>query len=91
MKTYFPYNLILPKYLGMVKIFRSRMSKTRAWEGGASVFINLFFCIFDLVPPSVCLKIPFRLSEGEAEGGCGGEFRLARAKSNCGQPCHPAH
>jgi hypothetical protein len=48
------------------------MSKTRAWEGGASVFTNLFLCIFLFVPPSVCPKIPFRLSEGEAEGVCGG-------------------
>ena len=66
------HNIILPKYLGIVKEKGSRMSKTRAREGGASVFTALLSCFCILVPPSVRQKIPFRLRKGKAEGGCGG-------------------
>ena len=72
MKTHLSYNLILPKYLRIVKKFGSRMTKTRAREGGASVFTALLSCFCILVPPSVRQKIPFRLRKGKAEGGFGG-------------------
>ena len=65
------HNVILPKYLRIVKKKGSRISKTRAREGGASVFTALFsfFCIS--VPPSARKKFwPFNQA-GEKEGGWG--------------------
>jgi len=42
MNTTTSHNLILPKYLIKVKGKGRKISKTCAWEGGASVFISLF-------------------------------------------------
>ena len=65
------HNLILPKYLRIVKEKGSRISKTRAREGGASVFTALLssFCIS--VPPSARKKFWPSNQAGEKEGGWG--------------------
>jgi len=67
------HNIILPKYLRMVKEKGSRMSKTRAREGGASVFTALFFSFLISAPPSARSK-NFRAKPkqaGKKEGGWG--------------------
>ena len=73
MQMLLSHNIILPKYLRIVKEKGSRMSKTRAREGGASVFTALFssFCIS--APPSARSK-NFRAKPkqaGKKEGGWG--------------------
>ncbi len=45
------HNLILPKYLRIAKKKGSRISKTRAREGGASVFTALFSSFRISAPP----------------------------------------
>ena len=67
------HNLILPKYLIIVKEKGSKNSKARAREGGASAFTAVlsFFSVF-LVPPS--RRKIFRAKPkqaGEKEGGWG--------------------
>ena len=49
------HNLILPKYLLMVKSQGSKNPKARAREGGASAFTTMFS--FFSVPPSVRRKV----------------------------------
>jgi len=65
------HNLILPKYLIIVKEKGSKISKTRAREGGASVFTALLssFCIS--APPFACSKKFGAKSKqaGKKEGG----------------------
>ncbi|OGY09340.1 MAG: hypothetical protein A2782_02595 [Candidatus Blackburnbacteria bacterium RIFCSPHIGHO2_01_FULL_43_15b] len=62
-------NIIVPNKLKMVKSFStlgSRISKTRAREGGASVFSSFVFGFLFLVPPSARKKFwPFNQA-GEA-------------------------
>ena len=73
MKMLLSHNIILPKYLGIVKEKGSRMSKTRAWEGGASVFTALFSSFRISAPPSARSK-NFRAKPkqaGKKEGGWG--------------------
>ena len=69
------HNLILPKYLIIVKEKGSKNSKARAREGGASAFTAVlsFFSVF-LVPPSVRRKVLGAKPKqaGKKEGGFGG-------------------
>ena len=65
------HNVILPKYLRIVKKKGSRISKTRAREGGASVFTALLFSFRISVPPSVRKKFWPSNQAGEKEGGWG--------------------
>ena len=78
------HNLIVPKYLIMVKSQGSKNPKARAREGGASAFTAVlsFFSVF-LVPPSVRRKVLGAKPKqaGKKEGGWG-EFRFSFAKSN---------
>ena len=68
------HNLILPKYLIIVKEKGSNNSKARAREGGASAFTAIlsFFFIFS-VPPSVRRKVlgakPKQAGKKEGLGG----------------------
>ena len=50
------HNVILPKYLKIVKKKESKILKTRAWEGGASVFTFFVFYFLYSVPPSARKK-----------------------------------
>lgn len=59
------HNLILPKYLRIVKIKGSRISKTRAREGGASVFTSFILSLFLFGPAIRSLK----KFQGEAQVG----------------------
>jgi len=73
MQMLLSHNIILPKYLGIVKKKGSRMSKTRAREGGASVFTALFSSFRISAPPSARSK-NFRAKPkqaGKKEGGWG--------------------
>jgi len=73
MKMFLSHNIILPKYLRIVKEKGSRMSKTRAREGGASVFSALFSSFRISAPPSARSK-NFRAKPkqaGKKEGGLG--------------------
>jgi hypothetical protein len=73
MQMFLSHNIILPKYLGIVKEKGSRMSKTRAREGGASVFTALFSSFRISAPPSARSK-NFRAKPkqaGKKEGGWG--------------------
>jgi hypothetical protein len=73
MKMFLSHNIILPKYLRIVKEKGSRMSKTRAREGGASVFSALFYFFRISAPPSARSK-NFRAKPkqaGKKEGGWG--------------------
>lgn len=70
------YNIILPKYLEIVKK-----------KGSSFVFSALGG--WDKEKKENSAKKIAVGSEGVAEGGFGGEFRHARAKSNCGQPRRP--
>ena len=75
------HNLILPKYLLMVKSQGSKNSKARAREGGASAFtaMSSFFSVPPSVRPKVSVPVPF---EQEKSGrGVWGEFRFSLAKS----------
>jgi len=71
MQMLLSHNIILPKYLGIVKEKGSRMSKTRAREGGASVFTALFSSFRISAPPSARKKIWPSNQAGEKEGGWG--------------------
>ena len=75
MQMILSHNIILPKYLIIVKEKGSRMSKTRAWEGWASVFTALFsfFCIS--VPPSARSK-KFRAKPKQAGGNAGAGLKV---------------
>ena len=65
------HNLILPKYLRIVKEKGSRMSKARTREGGVSAFTALLSSFRISVPPSARKKFwPFNQA-GEKEGGWG--------------------
>ena len=59
------YNLILPKYLRIVKEKGSRMSKTRIWVGWDKRF-HLFIIFFSYFGPAVCSLKKF---QGEAQAG----------------------
>ena len=65
------HNLILPKYLRIVKEKGSRISKTRAREGGASVFTSFILSFLYSVPPSARKKFWPSNQAGEKEGGWG--------------------
>ena len=73
------HNLILPKYLRIVNKKGRRISKTRAREGGASVFTALFSSFRISAPPSARSKNfrakpppeAGRQSAGKKEGGLG--------------------
>ncbi len=76
MKMLLSHNIILPKYLRIVKEKGSRISKTRAREGGASVFTALFSSFRISAPPSARSK-NFRAKPkraGKKEGGLGEEI-----------------
>ena len=70
---------MIPKFQRMVKEIGSRISKTRAWEGGASVFTSFILSFLYSVPPSARQKFwssppPLKLwragiQAGEKEGG----------------------
>ena len=90
------HNLILPKYLIIVKEKGSKNSKARAREGGASAFTAVlsFFSVF-LVPPSVRRKVLGAKPKqaGKKEGGWGEgifarllpfPFRLRKGKAEGG-------
>src|SRR3989344_1275102 len=91
------HNLILPKYLLMVKSQGSKNPKARAWEGGASAFTTMlsFFSVFS-VPPSVRPKVLGAKPKqaGKKEGGWGEgifarsclpfPFRLSKRKAEGG-------
>ena len=62
------HNIRLPKYLRMVKEKGSRMSKTRAREGGASVFTALLSSFHVSAPPSARSK-NFKAKPKQAGGG----------------------
>src|SRR3989344_1830166 len=65
------HNVILPKYLRIVKKKGSGISKTRAWEGGASVFTSFILSFLYSVPPSARKKFWPSNQAGEKEGGWG--------------------
>ena len=65
------HNVILPKYLRIVKKKGSRISKTRAREGGASVFTALLSSFRISVPPSARQKFWPSNQAGEKERGWG--------------------
>src|SRR3989344_7543999 len=65
------HNLILPKYLRIVKKKGSRIFKTCAREGGASVFTSFILSFLYSVPPSVRKKFWPSNQAGEKEGGWG--------------------
>ncbi len=94
MQMLLSHNIILPKYLGIVKEKGSRMSKTRAREGGASVFTALFSSFSISAPPSARSK-NFRAKPkqaGKKEGGLGeGIFArlLCPSKAGCGWEAFP--
>jgi len=71
MNIIIPHNLILPKYLRIVKEKGSRISKTRAREGGASVFTSFILSFFYSVPPSARKKFWPSNQAGKKEGGWG--------------------
>jgi len=73
MQRLLSHNIILPKYLRMVKEKGSRMSKTRAREGGVSVFSALFSS-FRISAPLSARSKNFRAKPkqaGKKEGGLG--------------------
>ena len=63
------HNLILPKYLRIVKEKGSRISKTRARDGGASVFTSFILSFLYSVPPSARKKFWPSNQASEKEGG----------------------
>jgi len=65
------HNLILPKYLRIVKEKGSRISKTRARDGGASVFTSFILSFLYSVPPSARKKFWPSNQAGEKEGSWG--------------------
>ena len=65
------HNLILPKYLRIVKKKGSRIFKTCAREGGASVFTSFILSFLFSVPPSARKKFWPSNQAGEKEGGWG--------------------
>ena len=78
------HNLILQKYLIIVKEKGSKNSKARARGGGASAFTAVlsFFSVF-LVPPSVRRKVlGAKPKQAGKKEGVWGEFRFFFAKSN---------
>ena len=77
------HNLILPKYLIIVKEKGSKNSKARAREGGASAFTAVlsFFSVF-LVPPSRRKVLGAKPEQaGKKEGVEGKEFLPACFRS----------
>jgi len=80
------HNLILPKYLRFVNKKGRRISKTRAWEGGASVFTALFSS-FRISAPLSARSKNFRAKPkqaGKKEGGWGeGIFARPSGKVFC--------
>ena len=62
---------MIPKFQRLVKEIGSRISKTRAREGGASVFTSFILSFLYSVPPSARKKFWPSNQAGEKEGGWG--------------------
>jgi len=68
---------MIPNFQRLVKEIGSRISKTRAREGGASVFTALLTSFRISVPPSARKKFWLFNQAGEKEGVGGKEFSPA--------------
>src|SRR3989338_1374226 len=62
---------MIPKFQRLVKEIGSRISKTRAREGGASIFTSFILSFLFEVPPSARKKFWPSNQAGEKEGGWG--------------------